>query len=47
MTKCPCIVRVDGTIESYPPRDGKTFTLKEMQDAVGGLIEMVHELSKS
>lgn len=39
--KAPCVVKADGTIKEYPPADGKQFTLKEMQKAVGGLIEVV------
>lgn len=35
------ILRTDGTQESKSPADGKTFTLKELQDVVGGYIERV------
>lgn len=39
--KTPCRVNVDGTIEDYPPVNGKEFTLKELQEGVGGYIEVV------
>lgn len=35
------IIKADGTQVPYAPANGKTFTLKEMQTAVGGYIERV------
>lgn len=35
------LIKADGTIVDYPPA-GKTYTLEEMQKAVGGYIEIVH-----
>jgi hypothetical protein len=34
------IIKTDGTIIEAVPADGKRFTLKELQAAVGGLIEL-------
>lgn len=35
------LLRTDGTKELLLPIDGKTLSLKQMQDAVGGSIEIV------
>lgn len=35
------ILKADGTIVDYPPA-GKQYTLEELQQAVGGYIEIVH-----
>lgn len=35
------IIKSDGTITPYSPADGRAFTLKEMQQAVGGYIQQV------
>lgn len=35
------IIKSDGTITPYSPADGRAFTLKEMQKAVGGYVERV------
>jgi hypothetical protein len=35
----PILIKVDGTITELQP-EGKTFGLKEMQNAVGGMIEI-------
>ncbi len=35
------IIKADGTQVPYAPADGRAFTLKEMQAAVGGYIERV------
>jgi len=34
------IIQVDGTERELLPANGKSFTLKEMQGVVGGLIEL-------
>jgi hypothetical protein len=34
-------ITADGIIEDFLPDDGGTFTLKELQDAVGGWVEFV------
>lgn len=40
----PCIIRTDGTIESYLPKNGKDFKLEELKKAIGGgYIEMIQE----
>ena len=43
------LIAYHGAFTEFPPADGKHYTLKEMQEAVGGLIEIVttrglHEL---
>ena len=35
------IIKTDGTKQNIEPKDGKTFSLKELQEAVGGYIELV------
>lgn len=35
------IMKVDGTLIPYPPVDEEGYRLKEMQDIVGGYIEIV------
>ena len=35
------LLKADGSVTDYPPK-GKTYTLEEMQTAVGGYIEIVH-----
>lgn len=35
------LLKADGTVADYPPT-GKHYTLKEMQAAVGGYIEILH-----
>ncbi|MBR1525228.1 MAG: DUF3846 domain-containing protein [Prevotella sp.] len=35
------IIKADGAIVPYSPANGKSFTLREMQNAVGGYIERV------
>ena len=35
------LIKPDGAVEPYPPQ-GKTYTLEEMQKAVGGYIEILH-----
>ena len=35
------LLKPDGSVEDYPPA-GKTYTLEELQKAVGGYIEIVH-----
>ena len=39
--KCE-IIYTDGRTEETKPKNGKWFTLEEMQEIVGGLIELVH-----
>jgi hypothetical protein len=34
-------IKTDGTIETVPQLEGGTFTLQELQDFVGGYIELV------
>lgn len=34
------LYKTDGTIKSIKPVSGKTFTLKELQEYVGGLIDI-------
>lgn len=36
----PLLIRADGTKETLLPKNGKTFTLEELQKAVGGRIEI-------
>ena len=35
------LYKTDGTNEEVSPADGKTFKLRELQDLVGGYIELV------
>lgn len=35
------IIKADGTIVECNPANGKSFTLKEMQNAVGGYVQRV------
>ena len=35
------IIKTDGTKQIIEPKDGKVFSLKELQEAVGGYIELV------
>lgn len=36
------LVRTNGTMEKTAPRNGADFSLTELQEAVGGYVEMVH-----
>ncbi len=36
------LLKTDGTVQDYPPANGKHYTLAELQAAVGGYIELVH-----
>jgi len=36
------IIRVNGQTEEVEPADGKVFSLKEMQEIVGGWIEIIY-----
>ena len=35
------IIKADGTEQEVLPKDGKYFSLEEMQEIVGGFIEMI------
>lgn len=35
------IIKTDGSIVEYNPADGKAYTLREMQIAVGGYVQRV------
>jgi len=35
------IIKTNGTKQSVEPKDGKMFSLKELQSVVGGYIELV------
>lgn len=35
------LIKPDGSLEDYPPA-GKHYTLEELQQAVGGYIEILH-----
>jgi hypothetical protein len=35
------IITVDGKLTDYPPKSGKEYTLEELNEAVGGYIEIV------
>ena len=35
------LIKTDGSVTNYPPANGKKYTLKELQAAVGGLITFV------
>lgn len=35
------LIKADGTVQSVSPSSGKKFTLEEMQEYVGGDIQMV------
>lgn len=37
----PCVIRVDGTVESVKPANGTDFQAEEMQKIVGGHFEMI------
>jgi len=37
-------LKADGTIETVKPANGKKFSLKELQDFVGGDIELVRTI---
>ncbi|MDP2663447.1 MAG: DUF3846 domain-containing protein [Dehalococcoidia bacterium] len=34
------LIKADGEVQDYPPQ-GKTYTLQELQEAVGGYIEVL------
>ena len=36
------ILKADGTRTAVEPRNGKTFELVQLQEIVGGLIEIIH-----
>ncbi len=36
------LLKLDGTIETVTPKNGKNFSLEEMQEFVGGFIEAVY-----
>lgn len=36
----PVLITSDGTVTPLSPENGKTFQLKELQDHVGGMIEV-------
>ena len=36
------ILGIDGTTTDFQPRNGTTFSLEELQAAVGGYIEPLH-----
>ena len=36
------ILRPDGSMESFKPKDGTTFTLDEVQSAVGGYVQPIY-----
>ena len=36
------LIKSTGTARSVHPKNGKTFSLKELQQYVGGYIELVH-----
>lgn len=38
----PSIIKTDGTSTDFMPANGSKFTLEELQQAVGGYIEIVH-----
>lgn len=40
--KMGIILKADGTAHEVLPKDGKTFSLEELQAAVGGYIELVN-----
>lgn len=40
------LFKTDGTTQHVEPKNGKTFTLEELQDYVGGDIEMVHAFNR-
>lgn len=40
------IYKEDGTQKEVEPQNGKYFTLRELQEIVGGLIEMVYLKNK-
>lgn len=35
------LIKTDNTIQEVKPKNGKSFSLKELQSFVGGLVEMV------
>jgi len=35
------VISTDGTEQVVTPKNGKTFTLEELQECVGGYIEMI------
>jgi len=39
---CAIFMKTDGTEESVYPKDGMSFSLKEMQEYVGGYIGVIH-----
>tara|TARA_R110002012_G_scaffold311164_2_gene520456 strand:- start:2726 stop:3073 length:348 start_codon:yes stop_codon:yes gene_type:complete len=36
------VLKPDGSIESFKPKDGTTFTLEEVQNAVGGYVQPIY-----
>lgn len=34
------LIKIDGTIQEIKPKNGKSFSLEEMQDFVGGLVQI-------
>jgi hypothetical protein len=39
------LIKVDGTVTEVSPKDGKHFSLEELQEFVGGDIQMVQTIS--
>ena len=39
--KTPVIVTPEGTVTIFPPDNGKHYTLEELQEAVGGYIQLL------
>lgn len=40
-------IKADGTVVPVQPKDGKYFSLEEMQEMVGGYIEMIRPPSRT
>lgn len=38
----PSIIKTDGTSVDFAPKNGTDFTLEELQEAVGGYIQIVY-----
>lgn len=39
-----CVIKTDGSVTEIKPRNGTDFTLEEMQEVVGGYIEVVRSM---
>lgn len=41
------LIKADGNVQKIEPKNGKTFTLEELQTYVGGYIEIVYTYDRN